>query len=102
MFKDRQSELQRLEEALLAEEAETEELPEEAELHQVDTAYANFANGYRVYNTDRADNDLEDYSEDVYQAEKRSHTGLWVALLLVSLLVLGFLGGWLFGFLGVG
>ena len=101
MFRDRQSELQRLEEALLAEEDAQEEIPEEEELLQVDTAYANFANGYRVYNTDRSDKDLEDYSDDVYQAQSHKRTGLWIALLIVSLLALGFLGEWLLKILGV-
>lgn len=99
MFRDRESELQRLQEALLAEE---EEQQEDEELLQVDTAYAQQVGSYQIYNTDRADNDLEECSEDVYRAEKTGHTGLWVALLLISLLALGFLGGWLFGFLGVG
>ena len=102
MFRDRQSELQRLEEALLAEEEEQmEEIPDEdAELLQIDTAYSNYANGYQIYNTDRADTDLEEYSEDVYQA-KRPRQGIWIVLLFVSLLILGFLGGWICKYLGV-
>lgn len=102
MFRDRENQLQRLEEALLAEEEEIREDPsEEEELLQVDSTYANFANGYRVYNTDRSDEDLDEYSEDVYQAQSSKRTGLWVAILLVSLLLLGFFGGWLLKLLGV-
>lgn len=96
--KERKSELERLEEALLAEEELDEEYDEE---YEVDAAYANYANGYRIYNTDTADADLEDFSDEVYRAEAPRRTGLWVALLLISLLVLGFLAGWLLKYLGV-
>ena len=95
--KERKSELERLEEALLAEE----EMDEAEEEYEVDAAYANYANGYRIYNTDIADGDLEDFSEEVYRAETPRRTGLWVALLLISLLVLGFFAGWLLKYLGV-
>lgn len=92
MGKERKSELEWLEEALLAEE---EEEPE------ADRTYTNFANGYRIYNTDTADRDLDDFSEEVYRAERPRRTGLWLTLLLISLLALGFLAGWLLTYLGV-
>ena len=96
MGKERKSELEWLEEALLAEEEEEEEEEPEA-----DRTYTNFANGYRIYNTDTADPDLDDFSEEVYRAERPRRTGLWITLLLISLLALGFLAGWLLTYLGV-
>ena len=96
MFRDREEALRKLEEALLEEELLEESLSEqEQELPRADSGYANFANGYRVYNTDRIDTDLEEYSQQVYEGAPKGHSGLWITLLLLFLLGLGLLGGWL-------
>ena len=93
MFKDQKEELQRLEQALLAEEDTVEEQEEELPsledtLRWEDTrpadgpvVYQNFSNdygaelrnyasGYKAYNTDKTDNDLDSYSETVRQGNK--------------------------------
>ena len=48
----------------------------------------NYASGYRAYNSDDCDEDLDAFSEDVYDAEdERSNTGLIVtACVLASIL----------------
>ena len=61
MYEDAKQELQRLEEALLAEEEpamEAEEIP--------------------AYNIDRTDEDLEAFSQEVLDGEKKSMSGLVV------------------------
>lgn len=109
MFKDRNEELRRLEEALLEEEElqtpdPVEEAPEDEDLLTdeildellEDTTpvpgnvpYQNFSNDYgQAYNADNADVDLEEYSEAVRQP-KKDHSGL---VILVCLLALGVLG----------
>ena len=125
MFKDRNEELQRLEQALLEDEEEevslAEEPGEEDESEEYDeeydedyeedydeedifpeydyedtraaqdpVAYQHYSNGYRAYNSDDCDEDLDAFSEDVYEAEEeRSNTGL---VILACLLALGILG----------
>ncbi len=97
MFRDTQEELQRLEAALQEQPEDTqpeqqeEPLLEEARLDDLLTqtdqtqsrqvyrnysnAYGqdlrNYANGYRAYNTDTTDTDLERFSEAVQQPEKK-------------------------------
>lgn len=113
MRRDREEELQRLKQALLEEEQqepETEDtfdefLEEDGEdpvvyrnhANQYGADLRNAATGYKAYNADRTDTDLESYSENVRSGRKR--TPLWLPLLFVALtvllLVLGFilLGG---------
>ena len=110
MFKDTDQELARLEAELLKEEApETEALEEDCfdeteeemlppEYYYEDTRAAdgpavyqnysndygknlrNYASGYRAYNSDVSDEDLESFSEDVYENEpQRRNTGLLIA-----------------------
>ena len=109
MFKDRNKELQRLEQALL--EEETEEIPEE-EVYEEDgdllteetldellediapgknsVPYQNYSNDYgNIYNSDVADDDLDEYCEEVLEEPARSYTGL---VILACLLALGILG----------
>lgn len=109
MFRDTSEELARLEEALLADEPD-EELPEEEEealapWQYEDTRAAaepevfqnysndygkdlrNYASGYRAYNTDDCDEDLDTYSEEVRRG-KKSRIGcltVLVCLLTVAL-----------------
>ena len=108
MFRDRQEELRRLEEALLAEEEYDEQLPQavpedEAFLSDdtLDTlledtspakgsvAYQNFSNAYgKAYNSDTADVDIEEYSEKVRKV-KKDPFGWLIALCLLLILLLG-------------
>lgn len=112
MFKDTDEELSRLSSELLKEEDESEEYDEEydedyeedydeedifPEYDYEDTraaqdpvAYQNYSNGYRAYNSDDCDEDLDAFSEDVYEAEEeRSNTGLVIlACVLASILAL--------------
>ena len=96
MFKDRNKELQRLEQALLEDEtkvipvaeilAEDEDLLTDEALDELldDVApgknsvpYQNFSNDYgQIYNTDITDEDLEEYCEAVLEEPAHSYTGL--------------------------
>ena len=111
MFKDRNQELQRLEQALL--EEETEELPAAEELVEdeellTDEAlnelledvapgknsvpYQNFSNDYgQIYNSDVTDEDLDEYCEEVLDESKPSYTGLIVFICVLALGILGVL-----------
>ena len=113
MFKDTDEELSRLSSELLKEEDESEEEYEEEydegyedsyeeedvfpEYDYEDTraaqdpvVYQNYSNGYRAYNSDDCDEDLDAFSEDVYEAEEeRGNTGLVIlACVLASMLAL--------------
>ena len=92
MNKDTKEALARLEEALLAEEPPEleddaldvllEEFLEEDDQEFADhpAAYQNFANGYRVYNTDDTDADLEVYSDAVLEEPEPVSLTLRIAL----------------------
>ena len=96
MFRDTKKELDRLQEQLLEEEEELpeeedDEFPDEEDLeHLLDEDGAmpdapvyrnfsndygrglrNFASGYRAYNADKTDTDLDEYSRKVYEAKKK-------------------------------
>ena len=112
MFRDRDEELRRLEEALLEEEEEEqkqrieEEIEEERQKARRDEAeeeeeddisfyqpddteddeadtFPNYANNYRAYNSDRVDVDLDEYSEQIRQEPKRGSCLLTLALILL-------------------
>lgn len=110
MFKDRNKELQRLEQALL--EEEKDEIPEEEEVFEEDedlltdetldelledvapgknsVPYQNYSNDYgHIYNSDVTDDDLDEYCEAVLEEPAHSYTGL---VILACLLALGILG----------
>jgi hypothetical protein len=45
----------------------------------------NYATGYRAYNSDDCDEDLEEFSEDVYEAqEDRGNTGLLITACVLA------------------
>ena len=117
MFRDRQEELDRLQEQLLEEEPEEleEEYTEEEEYldAEVDDLLAandqgenpqtynnysndygrqlrNYASGYKAYNSDHTDEDLEEYSQQVLHPQKEK--GITGLLILAMLLLLG-IGG---------
>ena len=123
MFRDRKEELERLQEQLLEEDPEEleEEYEDEDEEYldaEVDDLLAandqgenpqtynnysndygrqlrNFASGYKAYNTDRTDEDLEEYSQQVLEPPKEK--GITGLLVLAMLLLLGIAAvlGWL-------
>lgn len=108
MFRDASEELQRLQAELLAEEEPAELPPEEPEEEEEffdeyeDTRPAgdpevfqnysndygknlrNYASGYRAYNSDTTDEDLEEYSESVREG-KTSRGGCLLALIAIVL-----------------
>lgn len=117
MFKDTDEALARLEAELLQEDAcaqteedreagdgyeedydRTEEFPEEALLYEKTASwdepmvYQNFSNNYgqedyRAYNADTSDEDLEEYSEEVFRGE--SSGGITALVMIVCFLLLG-------------
>lgn len=106
MHKDTQDALERLESQLLAEEYSQEAEHTEDELDALlddflseedestfgekPSGYQNFANGYRAYNSDQVDLDLNQYSDEVYnEPKKESLTGL---LITASVLLAGIAG----------
>lgn len=105
MYRDTEEQLRRLQEQLLEEEEPAEE---EAQLLDEDTAddwledsrikdarvYQNFSNGYgkqlrnyasgyKAYNSDVTDTDLERYSEEVRQPKKPGCLGYLAAAMLI-------------------
>ena len=105
MFKDKKEELRRLEEELLLEaqleeeEARLEEELEESESllddesdygEESEETYFNYSNRYgtvRVYNNDKTDKDLDDFSEQVYAGDREK--GLTGLVLLAAALLVG-------------
>ena len=108
MFKDRQEELERLEAELLQEEPqeETDDLPEEDYRFGEETpeVYRNFSNGYRevrAYNTDRTDEELEHFSEEVRQPRKNTDILVLCAIALCLIAgIIGVLCWWAVRFMG--
>lgn len=111
MHRDREEELQRLQEQLLEEteptEEETEEILDEETLEELlsessqiqnTRVYQNFSNdygknlrnyasGYNAYNSDTSDTDLESYSEAVREPKKTG--GLtWLAVVVLALMLM--------------
>lgn len=115
MFDDPKEELRRLQQRLLEEEEweapgsdedwladahallgdDPDETDEDMDLTRVYGSFdwqepevRNFANGYgKVRNRDRADLDMEDYSEEVYRAPREK--GVWGLVILACLELLG-------------
>ena len=107
MFRDQEEELQRLQQELLAqEEPETEEadeeLPEDTLLEDTRPSadrmvYQNFSNGYgknlrnyasgyQAYNTDKLDTDLDEFSQQVREPQRKN--GALVAAMLLTAAIL--------------
>ena len=75
---------------------------EETEEQDMDPTrvYSNFSGGFgRIYNNDIADEDLEDYSQQVYSGKKqRSNLGLCAIALCLVAAILGVLAWWIIRF----
>ena len=97
MFRDTKRELQRLEQELLQEE-ETEQQEERS---CEEDEYIRYPVDCPVYNTDRTDVDLEEYSRAVREPENPRFTGLLLLALFLMTAIVGILGWWLLRFLGV-
>lgn len=91
MFRDRDEELDRLEAAL--QEAEEEEDFSEDEEYEEEYEEEEESNlpDFDAYNSDITDDDLEEYSEEVYEGRKKSRLGLLAFLLVVLCMVLSVL-----------
>lgn len=108
MFRDKEEELQRLQAQLLEEEPEEDEefdfseeledlsddeYPEDPGVYQnfsndYGRQLRNYASGYKAYNTDKTDTDMDRFSESVRNTKPRSGLG-WLLPLLVALGILG-------------
>jgi len=121
MFRDASEELQRLQAELLAEEEPAEQPPEEppeedeffeeyedtrpagdpAVYQNYSNDYGknlrNYASGYRAYNSDTTDEDLDEYSETVREGNT-SRGGCLLALIAI-ILALAIIGVVAYGFL---
>ncbi len=112
MFRDTKEELERLEQLLREEETEEVEVPqeeeedysqflqEEGEAPQGPVVYQNFSNGYgsqlrnyatgyKAYNADKTDTDLEQLSQEVLEEKKSPAIWLVAAVLGLMAAVLG-------------
>ncbi len=123
MARDTDEELRRLEQALLEEEAQPPE--EEADAQEEDLpefapeedsyipnagVYQNYSNdygkklrnyasGYRAYNADKTDTDLEQYSEEIRNGRQPSLGLLWF-LVILMLILIAVVGAVLWKYLG--
>ena len=92
MFRDREEELGRLE-AALQEAEEEEDLPEDEEYEEDDEEEEDDLPDFDAYNSDVTDEDLEEFSDTVYEGSRKSRLGLlafMLAVLCVVLLALAF------------
>ena len=112
MFKDKKEELSRLEAELLLEaEAEEEAARLEEELEEAqallddendygsetEETYFNYSNRYgkiQAYNNDTTDDDLDAYSDEVYQANRKNGVGCLTLLTVALLVAVVFVLGW--------
>lgn len=84
MCRDTNEELKRLDEAL-----QEESLPAPAEKE------------VRVYNTDKTDEDLEEFSKTIMTEEKKSLTGLAVTVIVLLAAILGVIAFWMARYRGL-
>ena len=97
MNRDRQEELERLEQQLLDEEASEEEFEEETEEEYEDDPeeFEEELPEYESYNTDNCDIDLDQLSDQLNTPPRHSWTGFAVAMLLFTCIIVAVLGYWL-------
>lgn len=117
MFRDTQEELERLQAQLLEETEEEENTSEEAAfldeedfdtlLYDTDqgenprvyenysndygSSLRNFATGYKAYNSDRTDTDLDAFSENVFEGKEATYGWVWIILCLMVAAIVGIL-----------
>ena len=96
-MRNQQEQLRRLEEALLADEHLEEQLSDADLLAQTRTF--SLKESCNSYNTDHADVDLEDYSDQVYEGKR--HKTIATLLVVFTILLLGGTVFYLLKFLGV-
>lgn len=88
MFQDKEEELKRLEEALLAEEETEEEQeisqPQDATMVFQPVAEPAGVSPRKVYNTDVLDTDLDDFSRRVERPKGEGLTGLVILAILLT------------------
>lgn len=117
MFRDKDAELQRLEQALLEEEpAEPEEYLDEDALDELlegtrpgdaplvyqnhandyGRKLRNYASGYRAYNADHTDTDPEELAEELQKPESAGKGFGWLVAILLLLILAG-VAAWLYG-----
>lgn len=101
MFRDTSEELERLQAELLAEEESDEALSQEPPEEEYDDCeeeyeedeepevYPNYASGYRAYNSDTSDEELEEYSEDVRAGKTRGGNCLALIACFLALILAG-------------
>ena len=94
-MKDTEQELQRLESWLLEEEEE------ESSQEQTPAALSSYGAGCKIYNSDRTDEDLEEFSEEVYEPKKDNLTGLALLFILLCLGIICVMLYWLLRWKGV-
>ena len=111
LFKDKKQALEELDQLLQEESEEPEEVLEEEAFSEDELAeepeapaviYHNYANDYgrRIYNTDRTDTDLDDYSNQVYQPKKSSDIKLLTAIAFtLAAAILGVVIWWVIRYL---
>ena len=117
LFKDKKQALEELDQLLQEEieepdkDLEDEEFDEEEfEDEEFDdeepeapaVIYHNYANDYgrRIYNTDRADTDIDDYSDQVYEPQSNSDIkALTAVAIALTAAILGVVIWWLIRFL---
>lgn len=96
MPRDTEEELQRLESWLLAEDEE-----EDASQEQSPAPLHSYGAGCKIYNSDRTDENLEEFSEEVRVPKKDSLTGLTLIFVLLCLGIMCVLLWWLLRWRGV-
>jgi hypothetical protein len=96
MFRDRQQELERIQQQLL----EEDDLPEDDD-SMPDDDYdpadepPDRSEPYDFYNTDGTDLDPEELSDELLPPRKKSMTGLLIATLLLTAVILALVAWWM-------
>lgn len=97
MHEDTKQELERLERALL--EEETVVIPRDDAL--LDACEEQESENVQIYNTDRTDTDLEEFSDAVMEGESKSLMGLVITAAVLTAAVAGVLIFWLIRYGGL-
>ena len=103
MFRDRQQELDWLQDQLLEEEEDVPETEEEQEEDYLSEETLNQLLGYKgsYYNTDAADVDLDAVSQELFDCEEPKLTGLLITAASLTFGIFLVLLWWILRYLGV-